>query len=258
MTHYAPMVNSPATYLAAGINNLVTTVPVLDSSKLPAAPNLATIGTGETAETILYTGRSGNDLTGVTRGFQGTARAWNQGIQVARYLTAYDISRLQEAVAGMDGHVALTNAHSATPTPTASRIMMWDAAMRAKVAAPAAADDIARLDTVTTQVAVVRYVSFNNQNASYTLVLADDAKLIGLDSASAITLTVPTNASVPFPLGTQILVRQIGAGRVTISPASGVTLATALSENKTRAQGSVAGLIKVGTNVWSVFGDLVQ
>lgn len=93
------MVNSPATYLAAGITASVTTIPVLDSSKLPAAPNLATIGTGETAETILYTGKSGNDLTGVTRGFQGTARAWNQGIQVARYLTAYDISQLQTAVA---------------------------------------------------------------------------------------------------------------------------------------------------------------
>ena len=54
------------------------------------------------------------------------------------------------AQAKVDTHAALTTAHSATPTPTASRIMMWDAASRAKVAAPAAADDIARLDTVTT------------------------------------------------------------------------------------------------------------
>ena len=153
----------------------------------------------------------------------------------------------------MEGHPALTTAHGATSTPTANRIMMWDAANRAKVAAPAAADDIARLDTVN----VVRYVSANNQNVSYTLVLADDARIINMDSAGALTLTVPTNATVAFPVGTQILVRQVGAGRITISPANGVTLSTALGENKTRAQASVAGLIKLASDTWAVFGDLV-
>ena len=184
------------------------------------------------------------------------------------------------ATAKVDTHAALTTAHSATSTPTANRIMMWDAAMRAKVAAPAAADDIARLDTVTThagattgihgvggstvesvagataKVNVVRYVSINTQTVSYTLVLADDARLIDMNSASALTLTVPTNATVPFPIGTQILVRQVGAGQVTISPISGVTLNAAGGRNKTRIQFSVAGLIKIATDTWAVFGDL--
>ncbi|MGO4372877.1 hypothetical protein AB4Z21_19355, partial [Paenibacillus sp. MCAF20] len=48
---------------------------------------------------------------------------------------------------------ALTAPHFATSAATASRLMMRDASGRAKVAAPAATDDIARLDTVTAAVA---------------------------------------------------------------------------------------------------------
>ena len=52
------------------------------------------------------------------------------------------------AQAKVDTHANQTAAHSATSTATASRIMMRDAAGRAKVAVPAASDDIARKDTV--------------------------------------------------------------------------------------------------------------
>jgi len=45
-------------------------------------------------------------------------------------------------------HTSATSAHSATSAATANRIMLRNAAGRAKVAAPAAADDIARKDTV--------------------------------------------------------------------------------------------------------------
>ncbi|OMD07173.1 hypothetical protein BJP50_31780 [Paenibacillus odorifer] len=73
---------------------------MLDASKLPDAPNIATIGVDESAETIKYTGKSGNTLTGVTRGFSGTvAKAWATGVGVARYFTAYDADALRENVA---------------------------------------------------------------------------------------------------------------------------------------------------------------
>ena len=45
-------------------------------------------------------------------------------------------------------HIDATNVHGATSAATANKIMMRDASGRAKVAAPAAADDIARKDTV--------------------------------------------------------------------------------------------------------------
>ncbi|OMD32087.1 GDSL-type esterase/lipase family protein [Paenibacillus odorifer] len=96
---FAAQANSPATELTAAITDVATTVSVLDASKLPDAPNIATIGVDESAETIKYTGKSGNTLTGVTRGFSGTvAKAWATGVGVARYFTAYDADALRENV----------------------------------------------------------------------------------------------------------------------------------------------------------------
>ncbi|WP_025846893.1 hypothetical protein [Paenibacillus ehimensis] len=87
---YPAAVNSLQTELAAAVDATQTTISVADASLLPDAPNLVTIGSDETAETIIYRGKSGNTLTGVTRGFQGTAKGWSAGIKVARYFTAYD------------------------------------------------------------------------------------------------------------------------------------------------------------------------
>ena len=63
--------------------------------------------------------------------------------------------------------------------------------------------------------------------ANYTLELADTAKVIAFNSSSNLTLTVPTNASVPFPIGTVINVYRSGTGTVTISGAGGVTVRNA-------------------------------
>lgn len=92
---YPGMVNSPLTSLIAAIDDTQNTIEVTDGSKLPDAPNLATIGGGENAETVLYTGKSGNTLTGVTRGFQGIARAWSAGTQIGRFFTEYDYAAMK-------------------------------------------------------------------------------------------------------------------------------------------------------------------
>ena len=89
-TMYAGKINSPATTLDGAINNSVTTISVADASVFPTAPNIAVIGNGSNAETILYGGISSNDLTSVTRGFQGTAASWSDGVTISRNFTAYD------------------------------------------------------------------------------------------------------------------------------------------------------------------------
>jgi len=85
---YPGIVNSPSTTLSQ------TTITVIDPSKFPSAPNEATIGTGEDAETITYTGISGNDITGCIRGFEGIAKAWSNGTSIGRNFTNYDYSSL--------------------------------------------------------------------------------------------------------------------------------------------------------------------
>jgi hypothetical protein len=97
---------------------------------------------------------------------------------------------------------------------------------------------------------------------TYTFVLQDaNNELITASNASAQTYSIPTNASVAFPIGCQINIIQIGAGQVTINAVtSGTTSvlstgATAAAP-KLRAQYSVATLIKAGTDLWYVTGDI--
>lgn len=100
-------------------------------------------------------------------------------------------------------------------------------------------------------------VQLNAQTGtSYSLVLADRSKTVTLTNASAITLTVPTNASQAFTIGTQILLYQGGAGQVTIAGAGGVTVRSQGSKLKIAGQYGVAGLVKIGTDEWVAFGNL--
>ena len=64
---------SPQVALADGIGAGDTTIPVTDISAFPDAPNLATIGTDEDGETILYTAKTTDSLSGCTRGVEGLA-----------------------------------------------------------------------------------------------------------------------------------------------------------------------------------------
>jgi hypothetical protein len=91
---------------------------------------------------------------------------------------------------------------------------------------------------------------------TYTLAATDAGDLVTLTNASAITLTVPTNASVPFAIGTQITITRAGSGSLTVVGDTGVTVNSADSFLKLRAQWSSGTLIKVNTNSWILIGDL--
>ena len=97
---------------------------------------------------------------------------------------------------------------------------------------------------------------------TYTFVLTDaNNELITASNASTQTYSIPTNASVAFPIGAQINIIQIGAGQVTINAVtSGTTTvlsnAAVPSAPKLRVQYSSATLIKVGTDAWYVVGDI--
>lgn len=102
----------------------------------------------------------------------------------------------------------------------------------------------------------VQPVLTNTQSGtSYELVLADAGKFIELQNAASITLTVPTNASVAFPVGTRIDLLQTGAGQVTVSPNGGVTL-NYKTGAKLSGQWAAATLIKRATDTWVLIGSL--
>jgi hypothetical protein len=83
-----------------------------------------------------------------------------------------------------------------------------------------------------------------------------------LSNASAITLTIASNATQALPVGTQVTVSQFGAGLVTIVGASSPVAVTIRSTGAvstapvTRAQYSTATLIQTSTDNWLVVGDI--
>jgi hypothetical protein len=98
-------------------------------------------------------------------------------------------------------------------------------------------------------------VTIDAETASYTLVLTNRDQMVEMNVGSANTLTVPTNSSVAFPVGTRIHVVQTGSGQTTITPAGGVTV-NGTPGLKTRAQWSAVTLVKRATDTWVAFGDL--
>jgi uncharacterized membrane protein len=109
-----------------------------------------------------------------------------------------------------------------------------------------AAGDDARFTTITA----------NNKVDDYTLLLADAGKVIEMNKGTAVTLTVPLNATAAFAIGTVIEVWQQGAGQVTVAAAVGVTIRSAGGLLALAGQYSGAVLRKVGTNEWALTGDL--
>jgi hypothetical protein len=97
---------------------------------------------------------------------------------------------------------------------------------------------------------------------TYTTVLSDNGKIVTLNNASAITVSIPTNASVAYPVGTQINFAWItGAGQPTIQAVtSGTTtiLSTGATSTapKLRVVNSVASCVKLATDTWIVMGDI--
>lgn len=91
---------------------------------------------------------------------------------------------------------------------------------------------------------------------TYTLALADRDKIVELNNASPITLSVPTN-SIAFPIGSSITLLQTGAGQVTIAPLTpGTTTVNGTPGLKLRTQWASATLIKRNTELWVAIGDL--
>jgi hypothetical protein len=90
---------------------------------------------------------------------------------------------------------------------------------------------------------------------TYTLVLADAGKLIRCTKASAMSIIIPTNAAHAYSIGQRVDIMQYGAGQVTVSGDTGVTVRSTPT-NKLRATYSTVSIIKIATDEWVLAGDL--
>jgi len=120
----------------------------------------------------------------------------------------------------------------------------------------ASATGVAFSDGTQTKIGVPSISTISQKTDSYTLAsLTERDVILEISKASAATLTIPTDATVNYPVGTTLDIIQTDVGQVTIAGAVGVTV-NATPGLKLRTQWSSATLLKRASNTWLVFGDL--
>ena len=88
-----------------------------------------------------------------------------------------------------------------------------------------------------------------------TLALSDVNSIVTGSSTSDMTITIPLNSTVPFPVGTEIKFIQLGTKKITINRVSGVNLANNSNHYKTKGQHAVTWLFQVTPDQWIFAGD---
>ena len=109
-TMYPAQNNSPKTYLAEAISASDTSMTLIDASVLPEAPNLLVIGINDNAEIIQYSAITGNVVSGLIRGVNGTIpQPWEIDSIVARNWTAQDAEAFRENILDLEARKANTD-----------------------------------------------------------------------------------------------------------------------------------------------------
>lgn len=92
---------------------------------------------------------------------------------------------------------------------------------------------------------------------SHTLEPIDLGSILETTGSSAVTVTIPPEASVPFEIGTLINVTQVGAGIATVTAAAGVSLNGVVAGSVALdGQWSGVALVKRGADAWVIQGAL--
>lgn len=98
-------------------------------------------------------------------------------------------------------------------------------------------------------------VSTSVKTGNYTLASQDAGTVVEVSSSNPVTVTVPNNSAVAFPIGTIIELAQTGTGTLSVTGASGVTIRTA-ANTSARTQWSTLGVRKRSSNDWILSGDM--
>lgn len=97
----------------------------------------------------------------------------------------------------------------------------------------------------------------STQVSDYTIALTDSWDHFNVDNAGLfVTVTIPTNTTAAFEIGTYIWVTQVGVAQVNIEGAVGVTVQSPATYTATRLRYSTIRLQKTATNTWQIAEDV--
>lgn len=157
---------------------------------------------------------------------------------------------------GYPVHASIVPIPASGPPWAIADVTGLTAALAGKQATPVPISDVtglqAALDARATNLMSLVTVS----GTTKTFALSDAFTKQECTNGSAVTLTIPLNATVAFVVGTWLGLSQIGAGQLTVAATGGVTLQSESSMVKTAAQFTDLWLLKRATNTWLLTGRL--
>jgi hypothetical protein len=231
--------------------NADNTVSALDAATFRSAIGAGTSSTTGTVTSVGGTGTvNGLTLTGsVTTSGNLTLGGTLSGINLATQVT---------------GTLPVANGGTGAATLAANNVLLGNGTSTIQAVAPGTSGNVLTSNGTTwvSSAAAGGSVAYpqNIQSGNYTLVLADAGKHIYSANTGAQTLTIPTNASVAFPVGSLITIVNMGSNKILLS-ASGVSVIpngsiTALPSAQIPSGTSVQ-LLKTATNTWNAtFGTV--
>ncbi len=92
---------------------------------------------------------------------------------------------------------------------------------------------------------------------TYTLTAADATTIpyLRFTAATAVVVTVPPSSAVTFTVGAVVALEQAGAGALSVTPGSGVTIRTPATLTAAGQYAQMV-LVNVGVNIWTLGGNL--
>jgi hypothetical protein len=103
---------------------------------------------------------------------------------------------------------------------------------------------------------VVEYAT-SSAATTYTISSSNSGRMTEFTSGTDVTITIPDDASnTTWPIGSNLELRQMGAGRLIFSITSPATIVSTDGYLKTRTQYSSAFLEKRASNAWILTGDI--
>ena len=258
----APIASPTFTGTVAGITKSMVGLGSVDNTADTAKPISTATQTALDAKATL----ASPALTGTPTA--PTASAGTNTTQVAT--TAYVRGEVSALVASAPGALDTLNelATALGNDASFSTTMTNALAAKAPLASPTftgtvtvAASGVAFTDGTQSKEGVPSRTPIIQKTGSYTLsALTERDSMIEVSSASAVSVTIPLNSAVAYPVGTSIDILQTSTGQVSIVGTAGVTINAAPSGGantaKLRTQWSSCTLFKRASDTWVVYGDL--
>ena len=205
--------------------------------------------TGTTGDTPIWNASTGvYDL--VSPGAAGTILKSNGPLIAPTYGTVSGSGDVVGPAVSVDNTLVVFDSTTGKLIQAPNATILAGTQLISDVVNPVSAQDVATKNYV--DIAIREF-----SGTTDTLLLADTGNEVVSTGASSNVVTVPTNASVAFSVGTFISILMDGAGVTTITAASGVTLnGVSAGSGAMDGQYKVVTLQKRATNTWIVFGAI--